>query len=74
VHIHKENNLDYENLRYEVSGAIVTITIDRPRIVNDPNQATIRGIQSALEKAGRDSIVRVVILTGAGDKAFIRRS
>ncbi len=39
MYIHIENNVDYENLRYEVSEAIATITIDRPRIVNDLNQA-----------------------------------
>lgn len=61
----------YENLRYEVSEAIATITIDRPRVLNALNRATIWEIQSALEKAGCDPIVRVVILTGAGDKAFI---
>ncbi len=33
MYIHKENSVDYENLRYEVSEAIATITIDRPRIV-----------------------------------------
>jgi enoyl-CoA hydratase len=67
----EEKNVDYENLRYEVSEAIATITIDRPRVLNALNRATISEIRGALEKAGGDPIVRVIILTGAGDKAFI---
>lgn len=63
--------MDYENVRYEVSEAIAIVTIDRPRVLNALNRATIRELKDALEKAGKDPSVRVIILTGAGEKAFI---
>lgn len=63
--------MDYENLRYEVSEAIATITIDRPKVLNALNRATIQELKDVLEKAGGNPSVRVIILTGAGDKAFI---
>lgn len=63
--------MDYENLRYEVSEAVGTVTINRPRVLNALNRATIRELQEALEQAGRDPAVRVIILTGTGDRAFI---
>lgn len=63
--------MDYENVRYEVSEAIATVTIDRPRVLNALNGASIRELKDALEKAGRNPAVRVIILTGEGEKAFI---
>ncbi len=63
--------MGYENLRYEVSETIATITIDRPRVLNALNRATIQELKDALEKAGSNPSVRVIILTGAGEKAFI---
>jgi enoyl-CoA hydratase len=63
--------MDYENVRYEVSEALATVTIDRPRVLNALNGASIRELKDALERAGGDPAVRAIILTGAGDKAFI---
>ena len=63
--------MDYENLRYEVSEAIATITIDRPKVLNALNRATIQELKDVLEKAGDNPSVRVIILTGVGEKAFI---
>lgn len=60
-----------ENLLYETGGGVATITINRPQVLNSLNGATIGELASALKQAGDDPKVRVVILTGAGDKAFI---
>jgi len=62
---------DFANLKYQKSGAIATLTIDRPKALNALNQATLAEIQSALLDAGSDPAVRGVIVTGAGDKAFV---
>lgn len=56
---------------YEVSDGIGVITINRPEKMNAMTYATIDEISSLLERIETDSEVRVVIITGAGDKAFI---
>lgn len=61
----------YENLLYETAGGVATITINRPQVLNSLNHATIGELAKILKEAGDDPKVRVVILTGAGEKAFI---
>ena len=61
----------YENLLYETAEGVATITINRPQVLNSLDQATIGELARVLKEAGDDSGVRVVILTGAGEKAFI---
>lgn len=63
--------MKYENLFYEATTRVAVITINRPQVLNSLNQATIRELAGALQAAGGDPEVRVVILTGAGKKAFI---
>ena len=63
--------MKYENLIYEIAAGVATITINRPHVLNSLNQATIAELANALKEAGSDPDVRVVILTGAGEKAFI---
>jgi len=61
----------YENLMYEVRDAIAWITFNRPKVLNALNHATMVELDSALRAAQEDKAVRVVILTGAGEKAFV---
>jgi enoyl-CoA hydratase len=63
--------MKYENLLYEQKGAIGFITFNRPKVLNALNAATMRELDDALTNAGRDSAVRALILTGAGEKAFV---
>ena len=60
-----------ENLLYEKKGAIAYVTLNRPKVLNALNQRTWENLRTALEDARDDAQVRGVILTGAGDKAFI---
>ena len=60
-----------ENLLYEKKGAIAYVTLNRPRVLNALNQATWNDLRTAFEDARDDVEIRGVILTGAGDKAFI---
>ncbi|GAB4047832.1 enoyl-CoA hydratase/isomerase family protein [Spirosoma litoris] len=60
----------YENLLYELSDSICRITLNRPHVYNALSPGLIRDITAAIEAAGADEQVRVVVLTGAGDKAF----
>jgi 1,4-dihydroxy-2-naphthoyl-CoA synthase len=52
------------------SGAVVIVTINRPERRNALNGDAIVGIGAAFVAAEEDATVRVVILTGAGDRAF----
>ena len=54
-----------------VAGRVATVTINRPDKRNALNEETRTGIIAALDQLERDPAVRVVIVTGAGDKAFI---
>src|SRR6266478_6419269 len=60
-----------ENLWYEKKGAIAYVTLNRPKVLNALNQRTWENLRTAFEDARDDAEVRGVILTGAGDKAFI---
>ncbi len=61
----------FENLRYEKKNHIAYITIARPKVLNALNSVTIGELRTAFEQAREDSEVRVVILTGEGEKAFV---
>jgi enoyl-CoA hydratase/carnithine racemase len=60
-----------ENVLYETKGAIAYLTLNRPKVLNALNQRTWEDLKAAFEEAREDPDVRGVILTGAGDKAFI---
>ena len=62
--------LNLENVVYEKKGPIAYVTLNRPRVMNALNKATINELRAAFEDARDDSAVRGVILTGAGEKAF----
>lgn len=61
----------YENILLERDGAIATLTVNRPKVLNALNQATIREIQAALQEVERDDGLRVLIVTGAGERSFV---
>src|SRR5690349_18757093 len=60
-----------QNLLIEDRDGVRTITLNRPDKLNALNQSTIAELHSAFEAAAADPSVRVVILTGAGPKAFV---
>src|SRR5712672_3523584 len=60
-----------ENLLYETKGGIAYATLNRPKVLNALNQQTWEELRAAFEDARNDADVRGVILTGAGEKAFI---
>ena len=63
--------MTYENLVVERDDAVALVTVTRPAVLNALNMATLDEIQHAVEDLTADAAVRVVILTGAGDKAFV---
>jgi enoyl-CoA hydratase len=62
--------MTYENILVSVEGPLTMITINRERVRNALNQATIAEIDAALRAFDDDASQRVAIITGAGDRAF----
>lgn len=62
--------MEFKNTLYEKSDGTATITINRPEVRNALNEETILEILSRLEDAEEDETIRVVVITGAGDRAF----
>ena len=58
-----------DNVRLEFDGAVATITIDRPDRLNAMNEPTLDALADALDEARGDA--RALVVTGAGDKAFV---
>jgi enoyl-CoA hydratase/carnithine racemase len=63
--------LNLANVVYETKGAIAYVTVNRPKVLNALNLPTWKDLRTAFEHARDDENVRGVILTGAGEKAFI---
>ena len=61
----------YENILYEKKEGIAYITLNRPKVLNALNRQTIEELHHVLLDARRDECVRVLILTGAGEKSFV---
>jgi enoyl-CoA hydratase len=61
----------YENIKTENREGIRIITVDRPKVLNALNAQTVHEIGRAFEEARDDESVKCVILTGAGEKAFV---
>jgi enoyl-CoA hydratase len=61
----------YENLLYEKRDRIGFITFNRPKVLNALNRKTMEELRDVLLSAREDDDVRVLILTGAGEKSFV---
>jgi enoyl-CoA hydratase len=61
----------YENILFEKKENIAYITFNRPKVLNALNRKTVEELRDALLDARDDSSVRVLILTGAGEKSFV---
>ena len=63
--------MNLENVIYEKKEGIVTVSINRPQKRNALNRATRRELRSVLEESKSGDEVKVLIITGAGDQAFV---
>jgi enoyl-CoA hydratase/carnithine racemase len=63
--------LALSNVQYEKKGPIAYVTVNRPKVLNALNTPTWTDLEAAFADAKADASVHGVILTGAGDKAFI---
>jgi enoyl-CoA hydratase/carnithine racemase len=64
--------LGYERIRYarDTDTSVATVTIDRPAVLNALDLPTLKEMSHAFEQASWDDAVAVVVVTGAGDRAF----
>ncbi len=63
--------MQYANLLIELNGAVAWVTVNRPDKLNALNRATLTELQSAFDALRADAQVRVIVLAGAGPKAFV---
>jgi enoyl-CoA hydratase len=63
--------MTYENLLYERKDQIGYVTFNRPKVLNALNRKTIEELGALLARVREDAEVHVLILTGAGEKAFV---
>lgn len=63
--------MSYQYLRIEQHGAVVVVTIDRPKALNALDTATLIELETVLTQLEADDSVRVLVFTGAGERAFV---
>lgn len=63
--------MKFENILVEKNSALAQITINRPKKLNALNRAIIHELSEAFQVLEEDKDIKVIILTGAGDKAFV---
>jgi 1,4-dihydroxy-2-naphthoyl-CoA synthase len=63
--------MSFDTLRYEVEGGLARLTLNRPESMNGMTNQMVREARQALDLAGADPSIRVLVLTGAG-RAFVR--
>ena len=63
--------MTFSNILFEKKNSIAYVTVNQPKVLNALNMATMEELRAAFHDIKNDAGMRVVILTGAGEKAFI---
>lgn len=63
--------MPFDNLLVERDGRVAILTINRPSVLNALNAATLEDLRRALLDCRHDDDIRAVVITGAGEKAFV---
>ncbi len=61
----------YENLQLNTEDGVALLTLNRPKALNALNSQTLQELEQALRQVAQDGSLRALILTGAGEKAFV---
>jgi len=61
----------YSNIQLEITNGIATVTVYRPKALNALNSDTLEELSNVFDLISQDEDIRVLILTGSGDKAFV---
>ncbi len=65
------SSMEWKNIAWEQGDGWAQITIQRPKVLNALNRETLEELEQAVGRAEEDETVRALIITGAGDKAFV---
>ena len=63
--------MKYENILFEIEDGLVVVTVNRPKVLNALNSATVAELKAAFTRVGEDPNIKVAILTGSGEKSFV---
>jgi enoyl-CoA hydratase len=63
--------MDYQNILFQVSEGVATVTFNRPKVLNAMNSEVMTELAHALKVCDSDEAVKALILTGSGEKAFV---
>jgi enoyl-CoA hydratase/carnithine racemase len=63
--------MTFENILLEKKNSVAYVTVNRPKVLNALNMATMEELRTAFTDVKNDSAIRVALLTGSGEKAFI---
>lgn len=63
--------MEFENIIFNVENHVARIVINRPEAMNSLNAKTMDELETAVKKIEKDASINAVIVTGAGDKAFV---
>src|SRR5215467_6635722 len=66
----RRHRMAYEAIRVDTSDGVMTVTLNRPEVHNAMNNAMRRELTEVFSALRTDDAVRVVLVTGAGDRAF----
>lgn len=62
--------MDYQHILYSTGDGVARITINRPKVLNAYTDVTLSELTDAFVRAGEDNTVGVIVITGAGERAF----
>ncbi|MBI2164623.1 MAG: enoyl-CoA hydratase/isomerase family protein, partial [candidate division NC10 bacterium] len=62
--------MGFETILLKIEGGVATVTLNRPQQLNALNRQTFRELDAAFEEVATDPAARVLVITGAGDRAF----
>lgn len=63
--------MTFSNLLFETKNSIAYVTLNRPKVLNALNMATLEELRTVFHEIKKDTSIRVAILTGTGEKAFV---
>ncbi|MBE3586404.1 MAG: enoyl-CoA hydratase/isomerase family protein [Thermoanaerobacter sp.] len=63
--------MSWNNILVDKDGPLAILTINRPQVLNALNAETLKEIEGAVDELAEDEAIRVIIITGAGEKAFV---
>lgn len=63
--------MEYKNILFEAAEGVATVTFNRPKALNAMNSDTMGELMDAVNRIRSDEAIKVMILTGAGEKAFV---